>query len=156
MSAPRIPDLQEGKLLKEIDFQILMSREKIRNHEKSIAKIKKMAGLNGPSGVRAMNYSGQPGGGSMHGMALPDALEAIANDSAHIEHERNRIRALQKRRRSLIKAARFLDGIEQQVFVYRVLYAMTQETAAETIGVSTRQLQRVEKDMKTNSDVFSL
>lgn len=156
MPAPRIPDLQEGKLLRDIDFQILMSREKIRNHEKSIVKIKKMASLNGPSGVSAMNYSGQPGGGSMHGMALPDALEAIANDMAHIQREKESIKALQRRRRNLIRAAQYLDGIEQQIFIYRVLYAMTQETAAEKIGVSTRQLQRVEKDMKESSNVFSL
>lgn len=156
MSAPRIPDLQEGRLLKEIDFQILMSREKIRNHEKSIVKIKKMAGLNGPSGVGTMNYSGQPGGGNMHGMAFPDALEAIANDRIHIEREKEHIKSLQKRRRNLIKAVQFLDGIEQQIFVYRVLYAMTQEAAAERIGVSTRQLQRVEKEMKASSNVFSL
>jgi len=156
MSAPRIPDLQEGRLLKEIDFQILMSREKIRNHEKSIVKIKKMAGLNGPSGVGTMNYSGQPGGDNMHGMAFPDALEAIANYRIHIEREKEHIRSLQKRRRNLIKAVQFLDGIEQQIFVYRVLYAMTQEAAAERIGVSTRQLQRVEKEMKASSNVFSL
>ena len=156
MSAPRMPDLQEGKLLKEIDFQILMCREKIRNHEKSIAKVKKMAGMNGPSGVHGMNYSAQPGGGGMHGMAFPDALGAISCDLARIEHEKELIKSLQRRRRSLIKAARYLDGIEQQVFVYRVLYAMTQDAAAEKIGVSTRQLQRVEKDLKNNSNVFQL
>lgn len=156
MSAPRIPDIQEGKLLKEIDFQIMMSREKIRNHEKSIAKIKKMAGMNGPSGVSSINYSGMPGGGSMHGMAFPDALGAIANDETHIRQEKEHISTLQKRRRNLIKAAKYLDGIEQQIFVYRVLYAMTQDVAAEKIGVSTRQLQRVEKDMKNNSNVFML
>lgn len=156
MPAARIPDIQEGKLLKEIDFQIMMCREKIRNHEKSIAKVKKMSGLNGPSGVGAINYSGMPGGGSMHGMAVPDALVAIANDEAHIESEKEHIRALQKRRRNLIRAAQFLDGLEQQVFIHRVLFAMTQESAAETIGVSTRQLQRIERQMKENSNVFSL
>ena len=85
-----------------------------------------------------------------------DALEAIANDRIHIEREKEHIKSLQKRRRNLIKAVQLLDGIEQQIFVYRVLYAMTQEAAAERIGVSTRQLQRVEKEMKASSNVFSL
>ena len=44
MSAPRTLNLNDGKLIKDIDFQILMCREKIRNHLKSIEKVKRMAG----------------------------------------------------------------------------------------------------------------
>ena len=156
MPAARVPDIQEGKLIKEIDFQILMCREKIRNHEKSIAKVKRMAGMNGPSGVGAVNYSGQPGGGSMHGMQFPDALAAISKDTQHIEQEKATIKSLQKRKRNLLRAAQILEGLEQKIFVYRVIFSMTQDAAAEEIGVSTRQLQRVERQMKESSKVFEL
>lgn len=155
MSAPRTPNLQEGKLLKEIDFQILMCKEKIRNHEKSIAKIRKMAGMNGPSGVSGIDYSRQPGGGT-YVMPLPDALEAIAKDMQYIEQEKAAIKSLRKRKRNLIQAAEILEGLEQKIFMFRVIFSMTQDAAADEIGVSTRQLQRVERQMKQNTKVFEL
>ena len=155
MSAPRIPNIQEGKLIKEIDFQVLMCKEKIRNHEKSIAKIRRMAGMDGPSGIGAVDLSGMPKAGFSH-MDFPDAIALIAKDEGYIEQEKAAIKALRKRRRNLVKAAEILDGMEQSIFVYRVLYGMTQDAAAESIGVSSRQLQRIEKQMKENTKVFDL
>lgn len=155
MSAPRTPNLQEGKLLKEIDFQILMCKEKIRNHEKSITKIRRMAGINGPSGISSVDLSGMPKAGFSH-MDFPDALEAIAKDMQYIEQEKAAIKSLRKRKRNLIKAAEILEGLEQKIFVFRVIFSMTQDAAADEIGVSTRQLQRVERQMKQNTKVFEL
>lgn len=155
MSAPRTPNLQEGKLLKEIDFQILMCREKIRNHEKSIERVKKMSGMYGPAGIGAIDYSGQPKAGFSH-MDFPDAIQSIKKDAEYIEYEKASIRALRRRKRNLIKAAEILDGMEQSIFVQRVIYGLTQDNAADSIGISVRQLQRIERQMKENSKVFDL
>ena len=155
MPAPRIPNLQEGKLIKEIDFQILMCKEKIKNHEKSIETVKRMAGLNGPAGIGSIDYSGQPKTGFSH-KSFPDAIVSIAKDMEYIEMEKASIKSLRTRRRNLTKAAEILEGLEQRIFVYRVIFAMTQDAAAEVIGVSTRQLQRIERQMKQNSKVFDL
>ncbi len=89
-------------------------------------------------------------------MDFPDAITAIAKDEEYIEQERAAIKALRRRRRNLIKAVEILDGTEQNIFIYRVLYGMTQDSAAEAIGVSLRQLQRIEKQMKENTKVFEL
>lgn len=155
MSAPRTPNLQEGKLIKEIDFQILMCKEKIKNHEKSIAKIKRMAGMNGPVGIGSVDLSGMPKAVFSH-MDFPDAIALIAKDEKYIEQEKAAIKTLRKRKRNLIKAVEILDGMEQNIFIYRVLYGMTQDAAAVTIGISSRQLQRIEKQMKENTKVFEL
>ena len=80
----------------------------------------------------------------------------IAKDEEYIEQEKAAIKALRKRKRNLIKAVEILDGTEQNIFIYRVLYGMTQDAAAEAIGVSSRQLQRIEKQMKENTKVFEL
>lgn len=155
MSTSKIPNLQEGKLIKEIDFQILMCQEKIRNHQESIAKIKKMACMNGPSGIKPVDYSGMPRAGFSH-MDFTDALDFIKADEEHIAHEKASIKKLRRRRRNLIKAAEILEGTEQSIFIYRVIYGMTQEAAAEAVGISYRQLQRIEKQMRKNSTVFGL
>ena len=146
MPGLRMPDLQEGKLIKEIDFQILMCKEKIRNHEKSIAKIKRMAGMNGPSGIGSASLSGMPGAGFSH-MDFPDAVALIAKDEEYIRQEKAAIK---------VNAVKALDGMEKDIFIYRVLYGFTQDAAAEAVGVSSRQLQRIEKQMKENTKVFEL
>lgn len=155
MSASRTLNLDGGKLIKDIDFQILMCREKIRNHLKSIEKVKRMAGMNGPAGIGGMDYSGMPHAGFSH-MDFPDAMESIAKDEEYISKERETIRALQRRRRNLIRAAEKLEGMEQSIFVSRVIDRMSQDEAADAIGISRRQLQRIERKMRGCTGVFGL
>lgn len=155
MSASRTLNLDGGKLIKDIDFQILMCREKIRNHLKSIEKVKRMAGMNGPGGIGGMDYSGMPHAGFPH-MDFPDALMSIAKDEEYIAKERETIRALQRRRRNLIRAAEKLEGMEQSIFVSRVIDRMSQDEAADAIGISRRQLQRIERKMRGCMGVFGL
>jgi DNA-directed RNA polymerase specialized sigma subunit len=155
MSEPRIPNIQEGKLIKEIDFQILMCREKIRSHEKSIEKIMKMAGMNGPAGITSINYSGMPKAGFSH-MDFPDAFMLIAKDNEYIQKEKQSIKELKRRKRNLIKMADKLAGTEQSIFVIRVIHGMTQDEAAISIGISVRQLQRIEKQMRDETRAFEI
>lgn len=155
MSASRTLNLDGGKLIKDIDFQILMCREKIRNHLKSIEKVKRMAGMNGPAGIGGMDYSGMPHAGFSH-MDFPDAMESIVKDEEYISKERETIRALQRRRRNLIRAAEKLEGVEQSIFVSRVIDRMSQDEAADAIGISRRQLQRIERKMRGCTGVFGL
>lgn len=155
MSEPRMLDPEEGKLLRDIDFQILMRKEKIRDYQKSIEKIKRMSGMNGPSGMSSVDYSGLPRAKFSHAN-FPNALASIAKIEEHMEREKERTRELIRRKRKLIEAAERLEGTEQLVFVYRVLYKMTQEEAASTIGISTRQLQRVEQKMKEETYLFEI
>lgn len=155
MRVPEIQDLQEGKLIKEIDFQILLCKENIKNYQKSIEKTKRMSGMDGPSGIRAGNCSGLPRAGIVH-MDFPDAFASIAKDEKQIKRERETIRALRLRRRKLILTARSLEGTEQSIFVCRVIHKMTQDATADAIGISTRHLQRIEQRMKRETRVFGL
>lgn len=154
MSAKTL-NLEEGKLIRDIDFQILVYKEKIKNHQESIKKAKKMSGMNGPLGIRTIDYSGMPRAGFSH-MDFHDALTFIAKTEEAIEKERESIRELRRRRRNLISAAEHLEDVEQFIFVYRVIYKMPQDAAADAIGISTRQLQRIEKKMRNVTDIFSL
>ena len=148
MSASRTLNLDGGKLIKDIDFQILMCREKIRNHLKMVV-------MNVVAGVGGVDYSGMPHAGFSH-MDFPDALMSIAKDEEYIAKERETIRALQRRRRNLIRAAEKLEGMEQSIFVSRVIDRMSQDEAADAIGISRRQLQRIERKMRGCMGVFGL
>ena len=155
MPEQKMPNLEEGKLIKDIDFQILVCQEKIENHRKSIEKIKRMSGMNGPSGIGGIDYTGMPRAGFSH-MDFPDALASIARNAECIEQEKESIKSLRKSKKNLIKAAKALDGLEQQIFVRRVIFALTQDIAADEIGISRRQLQRVESQMRKAGRIFGL
>lgn len=156
MPAPNnLMDLEEGKLIKDIDFQILVRREKIRNHMEAIKKIKRMSGMNGPAGVGAAVCSGMPHAGFAH-MDFPDALTAIAKEEECIAKERDQIRMLRRRRKNLIWAAEKLEGVERSIFICRVLRRMSQEATAEAVGISVRQLQRTERQMRVEKGILGM
>lgn len=152
---PRSINIDGGKKIQGIDFQVSVCRAKIKNYQESIRKIKKMSGMYGPIGIGEMDYSGLPRAGFTH-MDFPDALAAIAKNEECIEKEKELIRRLQRRRKNLINAAERLEGIEQMVFVCRSIHDMTQEAAAEAVGISVRHLQRIERKIRDGVDIFSL
>lgn len=145
MSA-RQPKFEEGKVFKEIDYQILVCKERIRNHEASILKAKKMAGLFGPASIGGLDYSKGPSTQLAH-IGLDDAARMIDKDNERIDEQKKLLKVLRTRKRSLIKALQILSGTEHQIFYQRFIMKKTQQEAADEIGISKRQLQRIEKQM---------
>lgn len=149
-------DLKEGKLIKEIDFQISWCKERIKGYERCIAAAMWRAGMQGPSGYgNGVDYSRQGKTAFSH-VGFPDAVAAIEKDRALIRKEQGRIKQLRRRRKNLIMAAEALGGIEQEIFVQRTINKLTQEAAAEVIGISARQLQRVERKMRQEGKMADL
>ena len=88
----------ERNLFRDIDLQIMLCNERIKNHRRSIDKIKKMCGWNGPSGVGGIDYSKEslP---STH-ISFLEGLELIQRDEANIRtltEERKELRRSKKR-----------------------------------------------------------
>ncbi len=144
---------QNGKVFKEIDFQILMRKEKIGVHQQSIRKAYKLAGVDGPSGDDNMgvDYSRVISSTPVAHIGLEDAIRLADQDHKCIEILKSEITQLRIKKRNLLRVLKSLEGIESQVFFHRIIMTMTQEETAEKIGVSTRHLQRIEKQMKDAS-----
>ena len=147
---------QEGKIFRELDFQIMIRKEKIRNHQMSVMRAYKMAGLNGPKGLKGLDYSGVTSSTSIAHIGLDDAAIMIDRDKENIKILEYEISELRSKKRKLIKALSSLDGIEEQIFYRRIIMCETQESAANSIGLSSRHLQRLEKRMKENSKIFEI
>jgi hypothetical protein len=149
---------QNGKVFKEIDFQIMLRKEKIKVHQQSIRKSYKLAGIDGPSGNDNMgiDYSRVTSSTPVARIGLDDAIRLADRDHKKIKILENEIDQLRYRKRNLLRVLKSLDGIEEQIFYYRVIMCETQETAAEEIGVSTRHLQRIEKQMKDVAILFEI
>lgn len=150
--------VHEGKLFKEIEFQILMRKIDIKNLEKSIDKSFKLAGVNGPKGTEGLgvDYSRVISTTPEAHIGLEDAIRLAARDSHKIEELKKEISEYRSKKKNLIKIMSSLDGIKEKVFYQRIIMQETQETAADNIGLSKRQLQRIENELKASFTIFLL
>lgn len=149
---------QDGKVFRDIDFQIMIRKEKIKNHELSILKAYKLAGVNGPSGMDnlSMDYTRVRSNTPVAHIGLDDAAKMIDRDQAKIKILEYEIVELRNRKKNLIRILKSIDGLDEQIFYHRVIMCETQDDAADAIGVSKRHLQRIEKRMRETSKVFEV
>ena len=136
----------ERNFFKDIDLQIMLCSEQIKNHRRSIEKTKKACGWYGPSGVGGIDYSKEcfP----TNHISFAEALEMIDRDQkkiAELEEERRELRRSKKRVEKIYSK---LTGYEEQVYYNRIILKMTQAASAEKMSLSVRQLQRIESKMK--------
>ena len=79
---------------------------------------------------------------------LLEGLELIQRDEANIRtltEERKELRRSKKRVQKIYSS---LTGYEEKIYYNRVILKETQQRTAEKIGLSVRQEQRIEGDMK--------
>lgn len=143
---------QDGKIFKELDFQILLRKVDIINLEMSINKAFKLAEIGGPKGKadRGIDYSRVTSTTPVAHIGLEDAIRLAARDQKRVRQLRREISQLRTKKRNLIKIIKSLNGLEAKIFYYRVIMCETQEATALEIGVSTRQLQRIERSLRAN------
>ena len=139
----------ERNIFTEIELKIMLINERIKNHEKSIEKAKRMSGWNGPAGVSGIDYSREPVAG-VH-ISFAEGLRMIELDETRIRElkaERADLRRQKKRIEKIYESLDGLDGLEAQVYYLRIICKMTQEAAADEAGVSRRHFQRIESAMR--------
>lgn len=136
----------ERNIFNEIELKIMLINERIKNHEKSIEKAKKMSGWQGPAGVGGIDYSREPVAG-VH-FSFAEGLRMIELDETRIRELKAERAELRRSRKRMEKIYKSLSGLDSQVYCYRIIRKMTQAAAAVEIGISERQLQRIEAGMR--------
>jgi hypothetical protein len=157
MMLDKVNIYQDAKVFKQIDFEIMLKKEKIRTNEQAIAKAYKLAGINGPTGYDNMgiDYSRVTSSTPAAHIGLDDAIRMAEPYQKQNDNLQKEISSLKNRKKVLLKTLNTLGGIENKIFLHRVIMDETQEEAADEIGLSRRHLQRIEKQMKHTS-IFDL
>jgi len=148
--------LTECKAFKELDFQIMIRKIDIKNLEKSVNKIYKLAGSDGPKGLGGMDYSRVTSSTPAAHIGLDDVVRLTKRNYEKIKVVESEIAELRAQKKNLIKMLNSLDGLKKQLFYNRVLMCLNQKEAADEIGLSERQLQRIEKQIKSGIILFEL
>lgn len=137
---------KERNIFNEIDLDIMLINERIRNHRRSIEKVKKMSGWSGPGEVSGIDYSREPTAG-VH-ISFAEGIKMIELDERRIRELEEERRELRKSKKRIEKIYQNLTGYESQAYYCRIIRKMTQAEAAEEMAVSIRHLQRIESEMR--------
>lgn len=137
----------ERNLFDDIDLQIMICNERIKNHKKSIEKAKKMCGWNGPNEIGGMDYSQDKTTPNVH-ISFDEAVRMIDRDEEKIRDLMEERKELRRRKKHIKKIYENLKGYEGKIYYNRIILNRTQEETAREISLSTRQEQRIESDMR--------
>lgn len=137
----------ERNIFDEIDLQLIICNEKIKNHKKSIEKAKKMCGWYGPNELGGLDYSRERTTPNVH-ISFGEAAQMIDRDEEKIRSLTEERKELRRKKKHIKKIYENLKGYESKIYFNRIIMNKTQEETAKEIGLSTRQEQRIESDMK--------
>jgi DNA-directed RNA polymerase specialized sigma24 family protein len=101
-----------------------------------------------PKDIGCMSYDGMPKG-SRNDMTLDRIIEAIQKCDSHLYLAHEELTVKQRAKAEIEGIMSNLEGLEYQVFYHRVVKGMTQEQTAEIIERCTRQVQNIEKKLKS-------
>jgi DNA-directed RNA polymerase specialized sigma24 family protein len=100
-----------------------------------------------PADISGINYDGMPKG-SRNDMTLDRIIESIHKAESHLYLAEEELKCKIQSKIDIEGVLSKMEGIEHQVFYYRQVRGLTQEQTAEAIERCTRQVKRIEKNIK--------
>ena len=141
-----LSNTEKKNFFTDVDLQIMLCSERIKNHRKSIERTKKMCGWHGPSSLDGIDYSKEYF--STNRISFAEALEMIDRDQKKINELIEERRELRRSKKRVEKIYSKLTGYEAQVFYNRIILKLTQAASADKMNLSVRQFQRIESELK--------
>jgi DNA-binding XRE family transcriptional regulator len=115
--------------------------------ERDIKYYTKLLHGGAPKGISGMSMDGMPKG-SRNDMTIDRIIESIHKAESHLLLAEEELRLKTQSRIDIENVLGEMKGIEYQVFYYRIVRGLTQEQTAEAIERCTRQVKRIEKNIK--------
>lgn len=122
--------------------------ERIADIKTSIKYYQKLMHKDAPKEMSGMQYSDMPKGGHNY-MSLDRILAAISKLESHLVLAKEALKCKKESRDRIGQVLGQMEGIEYQVFYWRIVKGLTQEETAEKINRCTRQVQRIEDNIKS-------
>ena len=149
----RIPQTTNGQFYDMIEQKISICEVAVNELRNAIIKYYKMAGLFGPSTVGGVDYSRDQNPNAVR-ISYAEALIHIQKNQNQLGLYLEELGRLQNIKKELSNNYSQLTENKSQVFFYRAIQKKTQEETAEIIGISSRQVQRIEKKLKESEKIF--
>lgn len=131
------------KSYKDLCNEIEIWKERLRTYEVQIEAIRKLARLDGPSDIKAIDYTKPIGGTSVSQIGFEEALEMLAKIQNHIFLHQRAIKDMEKSKRKIEDSIERLEGLDKRVVYLRDIEGLTLMEIAMEIGYSEVYIKKI-------------
>lgn len=149
---------KSGELMRTIS-QLLQEKELMRDEiSEQIQRYFHMCMQNGfnISGISGIDYTKDRVLGSSYKMEFYDIISKIDALQSNLNKILAEIEELKEKRNRLLSLYKNDERLEARVFYYREIMRYSQERTAAKIGYSVRQVQRIEKKIREQTESQNL
>ena len=148
---PRPLRTERGEYIRLLDYKISELEEvvdDIRKERRRYLDLRDRV----PDGIKGVGYSAEKVKGGGLKISFADVISRLDAIERNLCRYTKELDALRKKRKKLVAIYKNNKNVEAAVFYYREIMEFSQEQTAKAIGYSTRQIQRIESRLKSESD----
>lgn len=137
------------KSYKDLCSEIEIWKERLRTYEVQIEAIRKLARLDGPSDIKAIDYTQPIGGTNISQIGFEEALDMLAKIQNHIYLHQRAIKDMEKSKKKIEDSIEKLEGIDKRVAYLRDIEGLALVEISNKLGYSYQYIKEISAKNKT-------
>lgn len=130
------------KSYKDLCEEIEIWKERLKTYEIQLKAIVKLAKLDGPSDITAIDYS-KPYVDGTRQIGFEEALEMLHKIESHIYLHKEAIANMEKSKKKIEEEIKKLEGLDQKVVYMRDIEGKTLKEIADELGYSEIYIKKI-------------
>jgi len=131
------------KSYKDLCSEIEIWKERLRTYEVQIEAIRKLARLDGPSDIKAIDYTQPIGGTNISQIGFEEALDMLAKIQNHIYLHQRAIKDMEKSKKKIEDSIEKLEGIDKRVIYLRDIEGIGLADIAQKLNYSEIYIKKI-------------
>jgi predicted nucleic acid-binding Zn-ribbon protein len=131
------------KSYKDLCNEIEIWKERLKTYKTQIEAIRKLARLDGPQDIRAIDYTKPIGGTSVSQIGFEEALEMLAKIQGHIFLHQRTIKEMEKSKKKIEDSIEKLEGLDKRVAYLRDIEGLALVEISNKLGYSYQYIKEI-------------
>ena len=137
------------KSYKDLCSEIEIWKERLKTYETQIEAIRKLARLDGPSDIKAIDYAQPVGGTNISQIGFEEALEMLAKIQGHIYLHQRAIKDMEKSKNKIEDSIEKLEGLDKRVVYLRDIEGLGLIEISNKLGYSYQYIKEISAKNKS-------
>ena len=131
------------KSYKDLCSEIEIWKERLKTYETQIEAIRKLARLDGPQDIKAIDYTQPLGGTNISQIGFEEALDMLAKIQNHIYLHQRAIKDMEKSKKKIEDSIEKLEGIDKRVIYLRDIEGIGLTDIAQKLNYSEIYIKKI-------------
>ena len=131
------------KSYKDLCSEIEIWKERLKTYETQIEAIRKLARLDGPQDIKAIDYTKPIGGTNISQIGFEEALDMLAKIQNHIYLHQRAIKDMEKSKKKIEDSIEKLEGIDKRVIYLRDIEGIGLADIAQKLNYSEIYIKKI-------------